>query len=247
MFKKISTLITLSIFLSFSSSAQILQNLKKTADKAEETLKGATSGNNGKLSEAEVAKGLKEALNQGVEKGVSKLSQAGGYLNDPKVKIPMPDEAKKVESKLRQIGQGKMVDDAIESMNKAAEDAATEAKDLFVKAIKNMTLKDAMSILKGNDDAATQYLSKSTRADLMLKFKPIIKSSLEKVNATKYWNTTFSTYNKIPFAKKVNPNLEDYVTQKALDGLFIQVAQEELAIRKDPAARVSDLLKKVFG
>ncbi len=159
----------------------------------------------------------------------------------------MPKEAKSVEDKLRGLGQGKKVDEAIESMNRAAEDAAEGAKDIFVKAIKAMTIQDAMNILKGEDDAATKYLSKSTRTELTNKFKPVIKVSLDKVGATKHWNTVFSTYNKIPMVTKVNPNLEEYVTNKALDGLFIQIAKEELNIRKDPAARVTDLLKKVFG
>ena len=143
------------------------------------------------------------------------------------------------------------MDDAIESINRAAEDAASASKDLFVSAIKNLTLKDVMNILNGKDDAATTYLSSNTRSALVEKFKPIILSiisnSLDKVGATRYWSLVFTTYNAIPLVQKVNPDLVEYATNKAIDGLFVQIAKEELAIRKNPAARVTDLLKKVFG
>ncbi len=201
----------------------------------------------GTLSQDEVARGLKEALNQGVKKGVEQLNKKDGYLKDPQIKIPMPDEAKKVEDKLRALGQDEKVDEAIESMNRAAEDAAAGAKDIFVAAIKGMTLTDAMSILKGDNDAATKYLNKATNIELTEKFEPVIKASLDKVGATKHWKTVFGSYNKLPFVNKVNPDLEKYVTEKALKGLFIQVAKEELMIRQDPTARATDLLKKVFG
>jgi uncharacterized membrane protein YheB (UPF0754 family) len=201
----------------------------------------------GALTEEEVGKGLKEALNNGIEKGVSQLSKQDGYFKDAQIKLLLPDEAKQVEEKLRKIGQGALVDNTIESMNRAAEDAANSSKELFVAAIKNLSLKDVMNILHGADDAATSYLSSNTRAQLVEKFKPIIKASLDKVGATKSWETLFTTYNKIPLVQKINPDLVDYSTNKAIDGLFIQIAKEELAIRKNPAARVSDLLKKVFG
>ena len=223
-------------------SAQGWKSLTKKAE-AIKTGNSVTSG----LSEEEIGAGLKEALTQGVSKGVAQLSQADGYFKDPEIKIPMPDEAEKVEDKLRALGQGEKVDEAILSMNRAAEDAASEAKDLFVEAIKAMTITDATNILKGNDDAATHYLKKSTSNQLTEKFQPIIKVSLDKVGATKHWETVFSTYNKLPFVDDVNPNLEEYVTEKAITGLFIQVAKEELLVRKDPAARATDLLKKVFG
>jgi len=238
--------IGLMIFSTINVSAQNWKNIRK---KAKATAKANASGLNPTkaLSEEEVGKGLKEALSQGVKKGVTQLNKKDGYLKDPQIKIPMPNEAKSVESKLRSLGQGKKVDEAIESMNRAAEDAAAGAKDIFVAAIKGMTLTDAMNILKGKDDAATNYLNKATHAELTKKFKPVIKVSLNKVGATKHWKTVFGSYNKIPLVKKVNPNLEDYVTEKALNGLFIQVAKEELNIRKNPGARATDLLKKVFG
>lgn len=226
--------------LGTTANAQILDKLKKTA---EETISGTSSS----LTEGEVASGLKEALTNGVDKGVERLSKPDGYFKDLSIKILLPDEAKNVESKLRQLGQGKMVDDAIESLNRAAEDAANGAKDIFVTAIKSMTVNDAMGILKGDKSAATTYLEKSTRGALVEKFMPVIKASLDKVGATKHWNTIFSTYNKIPLVQKVNPNLEEYATNKAIDGLFVQIAKQEKEIRDNPAARVSDLLKKVFG
>ena len=238
--KKITYLILFTFLLGLQAKAQFIKDLKKAA---ENVIEETTSG----LSEEEVGKALKEALTIGIEKGVEQLSKTDGYFKDPTIKIPMPNEAKSVEEKLRMIGQGEAVDNSIESMNRAAEDAATGAKDLFVTAIKEMTLQDVMNILNGNDDAATRFLEDHTRTQLVEKFKPVIKVSLDKVGATKYWNTVFSSYNKLPFVKKVNPDLDDYVTNKAIDGLFVQIAKEELAIRKNPAARVTDLLKKVFG
>ena len=231
---------------SLSISAQSWNKLKKQAKQATEDVTKSSNASS-ILSEEEVAKGLKEALTQGIEKGVTQLNKKDGYLKDPQIKIPLPEEAKMVDRKLRSIGQGKLVDAAIESMNRAAEDAAVAAKDIFVAAIKGMTLTDAVSILKGEDNAATTYLNKATHTALTEKFHPIIKISLDKVGATQYWNTMFKTYNKIPFITKVNPDLEKYVTEKALNGLFIQIAKEELLIREDPLARSTDLLKSVFG
>lgn len=230
----------------FLSTSVFGQDFGKLKQKVTETVKTETSSG-GSLTEGEVANGLKEALNNGIEKGVAQLSKPDGYFKDAQIKIPLPDEAKVVETKLRQLGQDKQVDDAIESLNRAAEDAASGAKDLFVTAIKNMTVTDAMGLLKGNDDAATRFLEKSTRDALVVKFKPVIKASLDKVGATKHWNTIFTTYNKIPLVQKVNPDLEEFATNKAIDGLFIQIAKQELEIRKNPGARVTDLLKKVFG
>ena len=240
MTKKI-ILISSLIFSSLNANAQL--NVLKKGLEAKSPIKTGTSS----LSEDEVAKGLKEALNKGIEKGVDQLSATDGYLKDLSVKIPMPDEASVIESKLRAIGQGKLVDNVIESMNRAAEDASSSAKELFVVAIKNLTLKDVMNILNGNDDAATQYLSASTRTDLALKFTPIIKTSLDKVGATKNWELMVNAYNKIPLVKKLNPDLVEYSTNKAIDGLFIKVAQQEKEIRNNQSSRTTDLLKKVFS
>jgi len=236
--------LTCSIILfSVSTATAQFDKLKKTVDKKIEAVKPSSAG----LSQEEVGAGLKEALTKGIEKGVDQLSKPDGFFKDLSIKIPLPEEANKVETKLRSIGQGKKVDETIESINRAAEDATTAAKDIFVKAIKEMSINDAMSILRGDDNAATKFLDKSTRTNLISKFEPIVKISLDKVGATKNWNTIFSTYNKLPFVEKVNPDLVEYATGKAIDGLFIQIAKEELKIRQDPAARVTDLLKKVFG
>ncbi len=199
------------------------------------------------LSTAEVAEGLKEALVKGISTGSDLVSKMDGYFKNPEIKIPFPPEVKKVETKLRQIGMGSEVDKFILTLNRGAEDAAKEAKPIFITAIKSMTIQDAWAILKGENNAATNYLKRTTSALLRDKFKPVIKSSLEKVNATKYYTDLVNTYNRIPLVQKVNPNLDDYATDRAIEGLFIMIAKEEKNIRQDPLARTTELLKKVFG
>lgn len=234
------SLVTLFVVLCTSTaSAQLFDKLKK---QAQDVVKNPSS-----LTQEDAAAGLKEALIKGISNGADLVSRLDGYYKNPEIKIPFPAEAKQVESKLRSVGLGKQADDVILSVNRAAEDAATEAKPVFIAAIKGMTFSDALSIVRGDERAATTYLQRTTTPELVTKFTPIIKSSLEKVNATKYWETAMTSYNKIPFITKVNPNLTEYVTQKAIEGLFIMIAKEELSIRKDPAARTSELLKKVFG
>ena len=234
------SLVTLLVVLCTSTaSAQLFDKLKK---QAQDVVKNPSS-----LTQEDAAAGLKEALIKGISNGADLVSRLDGYYKNPEIKIPFPAEAKQVESKLRSVGLGKQADDVILSVNRAAEDAATEAKPVFIAAIKGMTFSDALSIVRGDERAATTYLQRTTTPELITKFTPIIKSSLEKVNATKYWETAMTSYNKIPFITKVNPNLTEYVTQKAIEGLFIMIAKEELSIRKDPAARTSELLKKVFG
>jgi hypothetical protein len=215
-----------------------LESLKKAA-------KSLTSGKS--LSSEEIAAGLKEALTNGISKGSDLVSQVDGYFKNPEIKLPFPPDAKRAEEKLRQIGMGNDVDRFILTLNRAAEDAAKESKPIFVAAIKGMTIQDAGNILKGQPDAATQYLKKTTSAPLKDKFKPVIQNSLQKVNATKYYADLITTYNKIPFVQKLNPNLDDYATDKAMEGLFIMIAKEEKNIRQNPLARTSELLKKVFG
>jgi hypothetical protein len=199
------------------------------------------------LTEKDAADGIKEALVNGTGNSVKVVSVPDGYWGNPEIKIPFPAEAQEMESKLRAIGMGKKVDEFNVSMNRAAEKAATEAKPIFVAAIKGMTVRDAINIVKGSDNAATMYLRNTTTPELVEKFQPVIKTSLDNVNATKYWTDLITIYNKIPLVKKMNPNLSDYVTRKAIDGLFIMIAKEEIKIRKDPMARTSELLKKVFG
>jgi len=233
------SVVLLSFFLlAFTSEAQ-LGKLKKSLDKA--------IGGNGKLSTEEVAKGLKEALVKGTGKGTDKASKQDGYFKNSLIKILFPPDARKVETKLRQVGMGKQVDRFILSLNRAAEKAAKEAKPIFITAIKSMTIKDAWGILKGEDDAATQYLDRTTSNQLFAKFNPIIKRSLDEVNATKYYTELITAYNKIPMVEKKNPDLDKYATDKSIDGLFSLIAQEEANIRKNPGARTSDLLKKVFS
>jgi len=235
--KKITFLLVLALSAAtLESNAQLFKDAKKM-------LGQKSTG----LSEKDAADGIKEALIKGITEGVKLVAKLDGYFGNPEIKIPFPPEAKEAETKLRSIGMGKQVDEFIVSVNRAAEDAAKDAKDIFVVAIKNLTVKDAINIVKGSNDAATQYLKRTTSPELIVKFKPVIKTSLDKVNATKYWTDIINAYNKIPFVKKMNPNLTEYVTGKAIDGLFVMVAKEELKIRKDPVARTTELLKKVFG
>ena len=199
------------------------------------------------LTTAEVAEGLKEALIKGISTGSDLASQLDGYFKNPEIKIPFPPEVKKVEDKLRQIGLGSEVDKFVMTLNRGAEDAAKEAKPIFITAIRSMTIQDAWSILKGEQDAATQYLKRTTSSLLKEKFKPVIQNSLNKVSATKYYSDIVNRYNQIPLVQKVNPNLDDYATDKAIEGLFIMIAKEERNIRQNPVARTTELLKKVFG
>jgi hypothetical protein len=198
------------------------------------------------LSTTDVISGLKEALNNGVNTGTAKLSAVDGFFANAAVKILMPPDAQKVEKSLRGVGLGRQVDEAILSMNRAAEDATKSAAPIFLEAIRQMSIEDAWGILRGGDTAATAYLRKTTTAALTDAFRPVIESSLKKVDATKYWNIVFTNYNKFSL-NKINPDLSAYVTDKALSGIFYEVAQQEIQIRKDPVARTSDILKKVFG
>ena len=214
----------------------------ETAQQVLNSLPNQTGG----LTTQQIAAGLKEALTVGTQNGTNQLSAVNGFFANAAVKILMPEEAKKVESTLRGIGLGNVVDKAVLSMNRAAEDAAKSATPIFVNAIKQMTITDAIGILKGGNNAATNYFKEKTTAQLTNAFQPVINKALEKVDATKYWSDVFTAYNKFA-ATPVNTDLSAYVTGKAIDGIFYEVAQEEQKIRKDPAARVTDLLKKVFG
>jgi len=240
-----------ALLFTFLSALQA-QGLKDLVKKSKDT-SGKVSVNkilsNAKtktLTNDEIISGLKEALHVGTNNSTKKLSTIDGFFKAAAIKILMPAEAQKVEKKLRAVGFGKQVDDAILSMNRAAEDAAKEATPIFLNAIKGITIQDGIGILKGDDFAATNYLKSKTTAQLMEAFRPVIERSLEKVGATKYWNTVFTTYNKFS-TEKVNPDLSAYVTEKALSGIFHQVSLEEQKIRKDPLARTTDILKKVFS
>lgn len=200
------------------------------------------------LSSAEIITGLREALNVGAKNAGSKLSTTNGFFGNALIKILMPPEAKKVEQTLRAVGAGNLVDKAILSMNRAAEDASSKAVPIFVDAIKSMTITDGLSILRGGSGAATNYLKGRTTASLTTAFKPVIQNALGKNNATALWSDVFTTYNRLPTTRsKVNPDLTGYVTERALAGLFTTIADEENKIRTNPAARVSSILEKVFG
>lgn len=198
------------------------------------------------LTTDQVAAGLKEALVVGAERGTKALSATDGFFGNAAIRILMPEEAKQVEKTLRSLGLGRQVDDAVKTMNRAAEDAAKSATPIFVNAVKEMSIQDAMGILKGGNNAATNYLQSKTTLQLTEAFRPVISESLKKVDATKYWNTVFTSYNKVS-REKINPDLTAYVTEKALSGIFVQLAMEEEKIRVDPVARTSDILKQVFG
>lgn len=228
----------------FILSAMVLMGHFAMAQINLNAAKRALSGE--KLTTEEVGQGIKEALTNGVSKGSDLASQLDGFNKNELIRIPFPPEVQQVENKLRQIGMGSEVDKFVVTLNRAAEDAAKEAKPVFVSAIKQMTIQDAFAILRGEQDAATQYLSRTTSAELNEKFSPIVKSSLEKVNATKMYADLIKAYNKIPLVQKVNPDLEAYATGKAIDGMFVMVATEERNIRQNPGARSSALLKKVF-
>ena len=199
------------------------------------------------LSTDDIAGGLKEALLKGAQTGTQKLSSPGGFLENAALKIIMPQEVQKIESTLRKLGFNKLVDDMIVTMNRAAEDACKTAIPIFTSAIREMTITDGINILRGSDTSATAYLRTKTNIALTQSFSPIIKTSLDKVNATKNWEKIITTYNSIPLVgKKMNPDLVGYVTDKSLSGIYTEIASQEKDIRANPAARTTDLLRKVF-
>lgn len=201
----------------------------------------------GTLGNEEIAGGLREALNMGIEKQVSKLTLKDGFYKNELVKIVLPEELKKVDKTLRDIGLGSLADEGLKVLNRAAEDAVSEATPIFVEAVKGITFNDAKNILLGNDNAATSYLQQGTETKLYDKFNPIIKSSFEKVGADKIWKNLINRYNNLPLTNNVNPDLTDYVTQKALSGVYTMVEVEEKEIRTKISSRTTDLLKKVFA
>jgi len=235
---------TFLVLLSLSISINSINVNAQTLNDAQNLLNNVTGGS---FTQKEAADAIKEGLSKGTGNAVNLVAIKDGYLKNPEIKIPFPPEFKTVETKLRDAGFGKNVDKVIFSINRAAEDAGKEAKPIFINAITSLTITDAINIVKGQDNAATSYLKKTSSSELNNKFKPSIKTSLDKVGATKYWSETIKLYNKLSLVKKINPDLAQYVTGKAIDGLFLMVAKEELKIRKDPLSRTTDLLKKVFG
>ncbi|MDV7139716.1 DUF4197 domain-containing protein [Maribacter sp. TH_r10] len=229
--KKIIVLFLSLNFLACGELQQVIDQLPQ----------GSTS-----IGNAEIAEGLREALNMGIEKQVAKLTKTDGFFKNELVKIVLPEELQKVDKTLRDIGLGNLADEGLKVLNRAAEDAVSEATPIFVDAVKGITFDDAKNILMGNDDAATQYLTNATQTALYAKFNPVIKNSFEKVGADQIWSNLITKYNSIPLVKKVNPDLTDYVTNEALDGVYTMIAVEEKEIRTKVGSRTTDLLRKVF-
>jgi hypothetical protein len=199
------------------------------------------------LTQDEVIQGLREALRVGTEKAVSLASVTDGFYKNPEIFIPWPAEAKEMKSKLLDLGFSKQVNEFEMTLNRAAEEACKKATPVFVNAITKLTIQDGWEILKGSDTAATHYFRKTTYQPLKAEFLPIVKKAIDDVKLTSYWNPLAGTYNKIPGVKKVNPDLEDYTANLAINGLMKLIAKEETEIRKNPQARITDILKKVFG
>src|SRR5690554_654224 len=195
----------------------------------------------------DISQGLKEALNNGISKQVSKLTATDGFFKNEMVKILLPQELQKVDKTLRDIGLSSLADEGLKILNRAAEDAVQEATPIFVDAIKGMTFNDARNILMGADDAATNYLQNTTSTALYAKFNPVVSNSLSKVGADQVWTDIINRYNQIPLVTKVNPDLTDYVTSQAMEGVFRMISVEEKNIRTNTAARTSDVLKRVFA
>lgn len=244
---KILGLTTVLAISSLTAQSQTIRDLWNSVKNNSGS--GSGSGTSlGSLSNTEIVNGLREALQVGAKNASGKLSVENGFFGNALLKILLPPEARKVEAALRNIGMGQLVDKTILSMNRAAEDAAGKAVPVFVNAITSMSIQDGLNILRGGNGAATNYLRNTTTAALTTAFRPVIQNSLNKMNVGTYWNQVFSTYNRLPLTgSKVNPDLTAYVTERALAGLFQTIAEEENKIRTNPGARVSDLLKKVFG
>ena len=201
----------------------------------------------GVVGNTEIASGLRQALDFGIDKQVTKLTQTDGFFKNELVKILLPEELQKVDKVLRDIGLSSLADEGLKVLNRAAEDAVKEATPIFVDAVKDITFGDAKNILLGNDDAATQYLTSKTDIALYAKFNPVIKSSFSKVGADEIWSNLINKYNAIPFTNNVNPDLTDYVTGEALKGVYTMIAVEEKEIRIKVSSRTTDLLRKVFA
>jgi hypothetical protein len=229
---------------------EVKKEEKDLEQKGKDEVKSAVTGTNSTgnaLSNEDVVKGLREALTVGTNNSTAFASKLDGYYKNPRLFIPWPPEAEAMKEKLMKLGFQKKIEEFETSLNRAAEEAAKNAAQIFINAITNMSISDGFAILKGNDTAATNFLRKTTYGALTEKFKPVVRDAIEKVKVTSYWNPLVSAYNKIPGVKKQNPDLEDYVTKRGANGLFVLVADEETKIRKDPMARVTDILKKVFG
>jgi len=243
----------LSAILSSGLVACTSQQLKLSTDAVTKAAKdvagkvGTVSPQSNPLTNDEVIKGLKEALTVGTNNSSSLASKLDGYYKNPLLFIPFPPEAQKVKDKVDALGMKEQSDKFVMTLNRAAEEAAKDAAPVFINAVTSMSIGDGFAILKGGDNAATKYLIDKTSAELKAKFTPVVQNAINKVEVTKYWSPIINAYNKVPFVEKQNPDLTAYVTERAMQGLFKLIADEELKIRKDPAAQVTDLLKRVFG
>jgi hypothetical protein len=236
-----TVIIFLAIVISISPSFAQFGKLVDKAKSAVSTLPTSSA------NPTEIAAALKQALELGATKSADLLSKENGFFGNDAIKLLFPPEAVKAEATLRKFGFNKMCDDAILSLNRAAEAAAKEAKPIFITAVKNMTVKDATNILMGSKDAATNYFKQTTTDSLTNVFAPVVQKSLDRVGATQYYSDVATRYNKVPMVAKINPDLKAYVTQKAIEGLFMQIAAEELKIRENSAFRTTELMKKVFA
>lgn len=227
-------LLTLILILNLAACAELQQVVNQLPQ-------GGTLGN------SDIAAGLRQALDFGIDKQVTKLTQTDGFFKNELVKILLPEELQKVDKTIRDIGLDNLADEGLKVLNRAAEDAVKEATPIFVDAVKEITFDDAKNILLGDNDAATQYLTAKTQLELYAKFNPVIKNSFDKVGADEIWSNLINRYNNIPFTNKVNPDLTDYVTGEALKGVYTMIAVEEKDIRTNISSRTTDLLKKVFA
>ncbi len=234
--KKTATKIILAIFIfHFVSCGELQQVINQLPQET------STIGN------TQIASGLREALNNGIDKQVKNLTKENGFFENELVKIILPEELQKVDNTLRKIGLGNLADEGLKVLNRAAENAVSEATPIFVDAVKGISFNDVKSILLGSDNAATQYLMNTTETQLYAKFNPVIKQSFEKVGADKIWSNLINKYNNLPLTSNVNPDLTDYVTKEALEGVYTMIAVEEKNIRTKTTSRTTDLLKKVFA
>ena len=233
MTKKIFLISILSIFSIHAQIENIIKDLSKEKNKS--------------ISEKEVSKGLKEALTIGVTKSCEKASNIDGFLKNDLIKIKFPEEARKIKKSLKKIGLEKQVNDFTISMNRAAEEASKDASQILLKSIKNMNINNALSILNGEENSATTYLYNQNQEDFKIKFKPIIEKSISNNKVATNWTKIMTTYNKIPLTEDINPNINDYILEKTIDGIFFLIAQEEKKIRENPENRISKLLQKVFN
>lgn len=229
MFKKVILVLSVFAFASCAELQQVVNNMPSQTDSDT------------------IARGLREALNLGIEKQVTKLTQKDGFYKNQMVKILLPEELRKVDQTLRDIGLGSLADEGLKVLNHAAEDAVKEATPIFVDAVKTITFNDAKNILLGSDNAATSYLEQRTNNALYSKFNPVIQSSFAKVGADQIWSNIINRYNSVPFVQKVNPDLTDYVTKEALKGVYTMIAVEEKEIRNNISSRTTPLLRQVFG